>query len=321
MKGEEVAFSEKNLAEVSRKVIGRLQNVMTFYQSFSSGVSASADSSVLLDQYLLARLTQTAKEVERAFDDLETDRATRAISELIEDLSNWYLRRSRERFKDSGGDRDRASATLRFALKTLAQIMAPLTPFMAEMIWQELKEEDEVISVHLSLWPNLVSLAVDDFVLTNMDLTQRLVEKGLKERALNKIKVRQPLSTLAIKEKLPAEFHQLLADEMNVKNITVDEGLSADVWLDLNITPDLQREGHLRELIRLIQEKRKELELSPNDRITLALSNKEEIKKIVDLDQVKLEQVAGVAEIKWVTEGKEEEIDDNLVTVLEITLA
>lgn len=319
MKGEEVAFSEKNLAEVSRKVIGRLQNVMTFYQSFASGVPSSSESLVLLDQYLLARLTQTAKEVEIAFDDLETDRATRAIAVLIEDLSNWYLRRSRDRFKDNGVDRDSASATLRFALKTLAQIMAPLTPFVAEMIWQELKEVNDSTSVHLSLWPNLTPLPTDERLLENMALTQKLVEKALKERALNKIKVRQPLATLTIKENLPKAFHSLLADELNVKTITVDSALTAEVWLDTTITPELQTEGHFRELIRLIQEKRKELELNQSDRIILTLSDAEAIKKIVAVDQTKLEQVAGVAELKWGGEGAVVEIDDGLTTVLDIT--
>ena len=135
IKGEDLNFSEKEVAELQRKNIGRLHNVLAMYEMFENGSKASGDSKHILDQWIITRLNQVIADSTAGYKNYELDKATRPLTDLIDDLSVWYLRRSRDRLKGSDReDKKRALATLRYTLRTLALVMAPVMPFYAEIL-------------------------------------------------------------------------------------------------------------------------------------------------------------------------------------------
>ena len=193
---------------------------------------------------------------------------------FIDDLSVWYLRRSRERLKgENEADKKLTLSTLRYVLKTLAQVMAPAMPFYADYLWQKVRAEDEVISVHLSKWP-IIKSEVDLELLSEMQTVRSLVTFGLEARTRVNIKVRQPLQRLSLKSEVQKEVSQFLSiisDEINVKEIVFSSEQTEMVILDTNITPELKMEGEARDLIRSIQDMRKEIGLVPQDSIGLEI--------------------------------------------------
>lgn len=272
MKGEDSNFSEKLVQEIASKVIGRLMNVVTFYElyrdeSLEKGVPKSSN---VLDQWIMARLGQVVEEVTKGMDAYDMTEATRPLDLFVDDLSTWYLRRSRERIKDGEGD---AKATLYYALMTVAKIMAPLAPFTAEDIWQRLKHADMEESVHLSTWPEGMK-AGDAEVLETMRAARELVTLGLQARQKKGIPVRQPLPGAGITgTNLTQEYIEILSDELNVKQVNFSKDGAFEIVLDFTITPELKKEGDYRELVRGVQELRKKAGLTPSDTISLSLSD------------------------------------------------
>ena len=164
--------------------------------------------------------------------------------DFVTELSQWYVRRSRDRFKgDEEKDKSQALNTLYFILNTLSKIMAPFTPFMAEKIYMALKGEKE--SVHLEDWPTAAkALAGEARIISEMELARQTVETALALRAENGIKVRQPLNKLTIYYQLEDGLKQIVADELNVKSVETIKGGEADknkVILDTVITDELKR--------------------------------------------------------------------------------
>ncbi len=291
IRGEDLSFSEKEVRELERKNIGRLHNVLAMYEMYapvradatsatSNGagdaeIKANADSTHVLDRWMIARVNVTVREITEGYKNYELDRATRPIEGLIDDLSVWYLRRSRERLKgEDEADKQRALGTLRFTLKSLSLLMAPIMPFYAEHLFQAIKEEGDSESVHLMAWPKIG--AIDEEVILGMKTTREIVARALEARQKVNIKVRQPLETVKVKgeqDKVKSEFLPLITDEVNVKRVLFDADASTDVLLDTHITPELKIEGEVRELMRAIQDARKEIGLMAHDRITLVLDD------------------------------------------------
>lgn len=309
VRAEDLNFSEAGVAEVSRQVIARLLNVVQFYQTYTSeadlGEARPVATNHVLDEWILARLYQTIEQTGRALDNYELDRAARPVAELIDDLSNWYLRRSRERFRSEDvRDRESAIATTRLVLRELAKLSAPFLPFTAERIWQELKIIGDAESVHLADWP--VVGEIREEIINYMSQTRRLVELLLAERSAAGIKVRQPLIRAIIKSELPAEYLVVVKDEVNLKEIEIDPSQLEEVSLDTEMTPALIAEGQARELIRQIQEARKEQGLAPGDwaaaTVAAPAGQIEAIKEFKLEDEIK--RVASLKAIKWQT-GKE----------------
>lgn len=287
IKGEDLNFSEKEVLELQRKNIGRLHNVLAMYELFADvNVHASDASTHVLDRWMIARLNETIRDITLGYKSYELDKATRPIEGLIDDLSVWYLRRSRERLKNTDeADKNATLATLRFVLKNLALVMAPVMPFYAEYLFQRIREQGESMSVHLMGWP--AEEVADVAVVEEMTMTREIVTLALEKRAKADRKVRQPLSllTVSLPEGFPTisdEYRKLVESEVNVKKILFQYTLKAelgsyhisgnDIVLDTEITPELKREGDVRELIRAIQELRKTQGLNPQDRVVLHVS-------------------------------------------------
>ena len=247
MKGEDANFSEKTVQDISSKIIGRLFNVLAFYELYRDkelereNKTKSRDA---LDKWITSRLDQALEEITKGMESYDMAEATRPIESFVDDLSTWYLRRSRERIKN--GDKE-TKQTLYYVLKTLAKIIAPFAPFTAEDIWLRLRGEKEEESVHLAEWPKK-PLKMFSFgnknLLEKMRLTRSIVTLGLEARQKAGIKVRQPLNKLRIKNyEFQKEYLELIKDELNVKEIISDSSIKNEVGLDTEITEELRREG------------------------------------------------------------------------------
>ncbi len=306
VRAEDFCFLEKGLDEVVKKHIGRLNNVYTFYALYAGGADAmpaSADSENVLDVWILARLSQLVSEIENSLEKYELDRAIRPVADFIDDLSTWYIRRSRDRFKSHDeADKKLALSTTRYVLCELSKAIAPFMPFLAEDLYQKVKSADAKESVHLESWSNRQSKveSTQSKVIREMQEVRKIVSLGLEARMQAKINVRQPLSKLSSKNhQLSAkkEFLALIADEVNVKVVICDQTLATEVVLDTAITPELKSEGQVRELIRAIQDLRKKQGLTVADRPTLSVVTDDVGKKLLKEFKKDIVRIAQLKEI------------------------
>lgn len=274
VRGEDLRVSEKEILEQQRKNLGRLHNVLAMYELYvDENVVSSIESTHILDMWILARLNETTQVVTSGYQSYELDKATRPIEGLIDDISVWYLRRSRERLKsEDSSDKELTLSTLRYVLKQLALLMAPVMPFYAEYLFQRVREKDDAESVHLMAWPK--DREVDSVVCGEMSIVREFVTLALEARTRANIKVRQPLSELRTSVELGAPYAKIVADEINVKAVVYDPSLIDRISLNTVITPELKQEGNVRELTRAIQEARKEMGLKQENSITLSIDGK-----------------------------------------------
>lgn len=314
VRAEDFSFSEKGVDEVLKKLIMRLQNVTSFYEMYADGdVVADSGSSNALDQWIISRLGELHADVTNGLENLEIDRAARPIMDFVDDLSTWYIRRSRDRFKgdlavvseqnkdnvvfanartSSTDDRQQALQTTKFVLLELTKLIAPFMPFIADDIYLRLGENKE--SVHLENWTPKIS--ANKKVLEDMKVARDLVTQILEVRTNVGIKVRQPLASASIKSvELSDGLVEILKDEVNVKKVVFDMEQKDKIFLDTEISGDLQREGDARELIRFIQNLRKNMGLKASDKITLQIS--QSAKDITDAFADDFERVAGASQI------------------------
>ncbi len=284
--GEAKRFEEKGLQE-SARMFTTLFNVLSFYQTYANSANNNTTNTAngmtnsrnkldnVLDKWMAAKLNLLIKEVTECLEKYDIFTSGRKIAEFIDELSTWYLRRSRDRFKGTDEtDKDQAIFTLGKTLFELSKLLAPYAPFVADYLYQELGKNCGTLkeSVHLEEWPMAHQEFIDQHVLDYMDLTRKIVEMGLAKRAEVGIKVRQPLNELRIMNyELMEEHVDLIKDELNVKNVVFvkDESGELKVELDLTITDELKAEGLLRELVRAINNKRKEMGLTINDRVEI----------------------------------------------------
>ncbi len=310
MKAEDLRFSNKGVDEVMKKIVMRLQNVYTFFEMYGGfDLDLKQESKYkkpknILDKWVLVRLKETATQVTKSTDKYELDRAVRPIGDFVDDVSTWFLRRSRDRFKSEDvEDRNSAMFTTRTIILEFAKLLAPSMPFIAEDLYLKITGGLMKESVHLEDWTvEYVGELTDEekAVLESMKEVRLLVTLGLEARAKAGIKVRQPLNSLKIKsQKLKAnpEYFNLIMDEVNVKGIVFDESNVNEVELDTNITEDLRQEGIMRDIVRAIQEMRKNKNLKPNDIVSLVVDTDAEGKKIFEKFNDEISKPTGLKEI------------------------
>lgn len=283
MNAEDTRLDEAAITDIYRNLFMTLNNSYNFFKTYaevdnwqaSSGVTKPAPNN-LLDRWILARLDQVTAEVSTAADSYQLSRATRPISGLIDDLSNWYIRRSRRRFWKSESDeaKEEAYNTLSYCLSVICQLLAPFAPFLSDSIYRELNGGE---SVHLSAWPSVNKLDNASLkLLDDMKIVRQSIAEGLAKRAEAKIKVRQPLASVEIGAVIdsPDDFALIVAEELNVKSVKWSKGKA--VRLNLDLTPELIAEGNARDLIRLIQNARKKAGFRVEDRIYLSVDSPSE---------------------------------------------
>ncbi|MCX6719172.1 MAG: class I tRNA ligase family protein, partial [Candidatus Taylorbacteria bacterium] len=304
VRAEDMRFAEKGVDEINKKLNMRLLNVCSFYELYADRQSriGNSQSKHILDRWIISRLNQIIGEITAGMESYELDKASRPLMDFVDDLSVWYLRRSRERFKgDDENDKKAALETMNFVLLELSKLLAPFTPFLAEEVYQ--KAGGELESVHLEDWP--VAGKVDQEVLTAMSFVRSFSTMALMQRNTLKINVRQPLKSLSIKHGAPApkywdEFKEILKDEVNVKEVILKGGVGQDApmfELDPTMTPELIEEGQVRELLRKIQDMRKEKGLSVGD--TANLMATVDLQELISKNEKLIKKTAGLVEIQY----------------------
>lgn len=301
--GEYKKFSEKDLA-VSYQELTTVLNVLRFFEFYVASDATGAFDALrpamkksslepvtLLDKWILARLGEVVTGVDKHLSENKIFEASRLIRPFIDDISRWYLRRSRKRFQkpESQETLFRDSEFFAGLLLEFSKVLAPFTPFLAENIWQTVNQKLETKfeqSVHLSSWPELKQMANGESLMEEMQKTRKIAELGLMLRAKAGIKVRQPLSALelltasnaASGTELSEGVKQILCEELNVKEIKTvgkfSEGIVSqdNVGLDVVMTESLKREGENREISRGIQGVRQELGFMPQDKVSTTIA-------------------------------------------------
>jgi isoleucyl-tRNA synthetase len=286
VKAEDVRFSEKGVDEVSKKLLQRLDNVLSFLELYGDAKTPIvADSSNVLDAWIRARLAEVSGEVSSGLDAYQIDRAARPLMGFVDDLSTWYIRRSRDRFKsDDVADRALALGTTKYILREFAKVSAPFIPFYAEYLFSRVRSESDAESVHLELWPKISARGKggEASIIADMAEARRLVTMALEQRAKANIKVRQPLSSLVLKkDSFRSELLDVIRDEVNVKSVSLDSSIDAEAVLDTAVSDELKKEGVARDVIRAVQDLRKKEGLTVGDKVSLLLDSDEKGKELV----------------------------------------
>lgn len=283
--GEDFSLIDKDVSDVARK-LSMIWNVYDFFTMYAEVDGFDSEQAMAvsefvnpLDIWLVSRVHQVRNQITEGMEAYNIPAALSSVLEFIDDMSNWFVRRSRRRFWKSEDDQDKLEAysTLYYVLIYLAKILAPFTPFLAEELYQKMTGAGVVNSeipesVHLLDWPE--AGVIDEAVLAQMAKTREIITAGLAERMKKteseaQIKVRQPLAKLVYAgEKLDDFYEQIIMEEVNVKSVEHGETLA----LDKTLTPELLEEGKIRELIRFVQAARKKAGLNVDDRIRLMVS-------------------------------------------------
>lgn len=351
---EDVRFSERLVGDVVKRFTLTLWNTYSFFVTYANLDNWNpnveiGESDNALDRWILSELQLLIKEVTREMEDYNLTHASRAFEGFVDNVSNWYVRRSRRRFwkSENDADKDHAYQTLHTVLVTLSKILAPFMPFISEEIYKNLTGKE---SVHLEDWPVADEGLIDETLHTQIEAVRLVVNLGHAVRSRNTIKVRQPLQLIKVgvpsgfDSHMLEEYRDVILEELNIKEleilkdatqmaeqivkpnakilgpkygsevqriiknaksgnctvnddmtVTVDEftlrsdeyeigyeskeGLNVDsekgfvVGIDTEVTDSLRKEGLMRDLIRIIQDTRKENDMDVADRIEVTLTS------------------------------------------------
>ncbi|MGI5827836.1 MAG: isoleucine--tRNA ligase, partial [Patescibacteria group bacterium] len=267
MSGENLNINEEDIKEQNQRTLVILWNTYKYFVTYANLhqftpqlTDDSKTVSNILDKWILLRLEELKTKTSHYLEAYNIPKAVRLIRPFVNDLSTWYIRRSRDRFVNNDKD---ALKTLYKVLMELSLVMAPTTPFITEELYQNLKLKDQPESVHLNYWPKQKKLTKEDReFLKLMDIVREISSIGNAVRKEKQIPLRQPLSKVMItstSEKLPQGFLEIIKDELNVKAVEWQTKPEAELSLyyDTKITSELKAEGEVRRLIRAIQQARK----------------------------------------------------------------
>jgi isoleucyl-tRNA synthetase len=270
--GENYRTSAETLRETVQQFFIPLWNCYSFFVTYArldgfdpSQPAVPVAERHVLDRWLLSKLSGLTAAVSSGLDSYDANEPSRRIHRFVDDLSNWYIRRSRRRFWKSQSDRDKLAAyqTLYEALRTVSQLIAPFAPFISDAIYRNLSKDE---SVHLSDFPQPGPYE-EAQVEADMARARQAVEAGLSARDAARLKVRQPLASIALPgDPMPEEIAAIVREELNVKSLVFG---APEVRLNTEITEELRLEGLAREVVRSIQDRRKKLGLNVEDRIHL----------------------------------------------------
>jgi isoleucyl-tRNA synthetase len=255
MNADNFNFSEKGLEETYRKVLVLLYNVANFYKDYQQESDKEyKESKNVMDKWIISRTEELTQEVERNLKEYNTIKACSVVKEYIEDLSTWYVRTSRDRFNEED---ESARKTLRFVLERVVRVLAPLTPFASEKIYQDLNGKKS--SVHLESWPKVEEKRINKELTQKMTLLRTQVSDALRQRDQSGIGIKWPLPKVTLPDnKYTDEYLEIIKNELNVKKVELKkEGKDQEVKLDTAITPELEAEGYAREIARKVQAARK----------------------------------------------------------------
>ena len=287
--GEPKRFDEKDVSDAQRKSVMLLLNIYNFFESYASfskkeAVLPQQQSLALLDRWVLSRLHETAAVMNIALDEYDAMTASRSLASFLDDFSTWYLRRSRSRFQHpkNKADLNAASAVFQHVFENALKLAAPIMPFVTEHIWLKFHNQ----SIHLENYPQSGKKYIDKKLGYDMIKVREIAAIALKKRAEAGVKVRQPLAALKFKIqnskfKIKEELSDLIKEEINVKEVISDNKLEDDVWLDANITPELKEEGIVRDVVRNIQQLRKETGLTSKNIISIKYFAEAEADKVM----------------------------------------
>ena len=285
LNAQNINFSEKAIQDIQRKVLSTLWNSYSFFTLYAgvdnwepkNSLGEIPDSKNLLDRWIISDLHKLIKKVDESMQGYDLVKSTKPFENFVDNLSNWYIRRSRKRFwkSENDSDKDNAYQALHYVLVELARAIAPFTPFIAEEMYKNLTGQE---SVHLADFPQAEEKLIDEKLNEQMNKTREIITAALQLRAKAGIKVRQPLSALSIKYKVESEeLVKIIEEELNVKKVNIDENLAEEIILDTEMTEELKLEGQAREIIRFIQEMRKEAGYEVENRISAGVVGQDSV--------------------------------------------
>ncbi len=346
MQADDIFFNDNEVKGIYNKLDNTLWNVVVFYEMYGVKNQKSKIKNQnlgVLDKWILAKLQNLVKEVTEGMESYDMTKASRPLVEFIAELSQWYVRRSRDRFKgENSEDAEVATAVLREVLLILSKVMAPFTPFIAEKIYLGITQGKEKESVHLEDWPEVDEkfLFTDDGVLESMQTVKDIVEVGLSIRAEIGIKVRQPLAKIKMfapvfgSESQQQGYIDIIKDELNIKEAqiilggqemielkdntewAVKENNRVFVALNKIITDELKKEGLVREITRTINQIRKEQKLTVSDTVKIEYATDDVLLKSVFADYAEeIKKSVLASDLSEGVDGNEVEIDGKKVQI------
>ncbi|MBU0649998.1 class I tRNA ligase family protein, partial [Patescibacteria group bacterium] len=305
MVGENANFDDQEIKNKLQRTLNPLWNSYKFFETYAQANNWQTDqktaSDHVLDTWIRLRLAEVVKTIADNLESYTTPPAIRALEDFVDDLSRWYIRRSRERI--SGGDQE-ALATLYEVLLYLTHAAAPIIPFLTESIYQGLQQFDPQLkepSVHLRSFMDFdFSLQGAEELLKNMELTKKIASAALSARTQAGLAVRQPLAKITVtgSTPLPSKYEQLIKEEVNIKTIEwTGEAGDLIVTLDTTLTEELRTEGYARELIRAIQDLRKEKGFTVEQKVKVTYPATPENTKAVEVFGDYIKQKVGATKL------------------------
>ena len=299
MLGENANFDDTELRTKSRNILNPLWNSLKFFLMYAQSSGWEPEDEEIptpanpLDKWIITRLQQTIKLFSESIENYLVPPAVRVSEEFVDDLSRWYVRRSRDRI--SAGDKE-ALSTLYYALLTFSKAVAPLIPFMSENIYKALSDGE---SVHLCDYPKFSEKLIkeNEDLVNKMAQDRYIVSQVLAQRVEQNIPARQPLSKF--ETTLKVTFDEVVRNEVNVKDIVLVKELpeGMQVRLDIKISPDLELEGLMREMVREIQSLRKKSGLQVGDRIRASYPQDTKLDEVVSKFGEEIKKVVGATEL------------------------